>query len=440
MSIKPVSSSNCNPASAPQTNVLPQPSNSFWQSRMTQKEFCGLTTVEITRICMRLLSIGSGLGGLGIATAAVLGAVSGPMGLIAIPCILASVGALWYSFQFDDYENPEEMVKFRNEAARMSFEQVMQAHGWNSVLRWGILTTDQFAEKYREQMRGKNLVEIIHAHENAQRHLAQCVYRQFEHQVPSPAEWRGQWRAETAAKTFEEIIQTYPLDKLERFNLVEAGEMQRIKDLKKDFDGVKENYGAAVAPIEREFKANTEVFQRAYQSDCSRAEQHYNDNWAVRSLKAFELNHVRERQTIQGTANQRKTEAKLRFDRSVAAITSNGQIPYNNLSARDKLLYDQQNNELQVSMLTADNEARLQIANIDARWIVERTRLNAEENRVRGERAQMHNEAKARYDAAVVGHRQHKEQLMAPFSATFRSSVGDLNCRYRAYLRTIGVA
>jgi hypothetical protein len=407
---------------------------------MTQKGFCGLNTVEITRICMRLLSIGSGIGGVGITAAAALGAVSWPIGLIAIPCILASAGALWYTFQFNNYENPEEMIKFRNEAARMSFEQVMQAHGWNSVLRWGILTTDQFGEKYREQMHGKNLVEIIHAYENAQRHLAESSYRQFEYQIPSPAEWRGQWRTETAAKTFEEIIQTYPLDELERFNLVEAGEMQRIKDLKKDFDGVKENYETATARIEREFQANTEVFQRAHQSDCSRAEQHYNGNWAVRRLTAFELEHVRERQTVQGTANQRKNEARQRFDRSVAAITNNGQIPYNNLPARDKLLYDQQNNELQVSMTTADTEARLQIANIDARYIGERTRLNAEENRVRAERTQMQNEAKARYDAAVVCHRQHKEQQMAPFTATFRSSVGDLNGRYCAYLRTIGVA
>jgi hypothetical protein len=88
--------------------------------------------------------------------------------------------------------------------------------------------------------------------------------------------------------------------------------------------------------------------------------------------------------------------------------------------------------------MQADNTARIQIANIDSRCIGERSRLNSEELRVREERTRMTNEAKGRYDTAVLSHCQHKEQRLVPVNASFRSAVNDLNGSYRAYLRTIG--
>jgi hypothetical protein len=425
-----------------QTNPIPQtsPSPGFWGARSTQHGFAGMTAAETTRVSMRLLSIATGIGAFGAAATALLGMVSWPIGLLAVPLALGSAGALWYSFQFNDYENPEELVKFRHEAGPLSFEQVMQTHGWNNVLRWGILNVEQFSDKYRQHMRGKNLVEIINAHENAQRHLSQCPYPRYEYQLPSPAEWRAKWRSETAAKSFEEILQSYPLKKLESFNLVETGEMHKIKDLKRIYDEVKENFDSASARIEKEFQANTAVFQREQQCDSALIEAEYDNNWAVKRLQAFELDYVRERQTVQDTASRRKNEAKERFETAIAPITKNGKIAYNKLPPNDKALYDQRNNELQVSISQADNDARLQIAAIDARCITEKTRLNVEKVRVEALRDEKLAAAKNRYDISVVYHRQYKERQMAPVTATFKSIVDDLNGRYRAYLRTIGVA
>lgn len=416
------------------------PSPAFWGARTTQRGFAGLTTAELTRLSMRLLSMATGVGGIGVVAAAILGAVAWPIGLIAIPCALCSVGALWYSFQFDDYENPEELTKLRQETGQLSFEQVMQTHGWNNVLRWGILTADQFSDKYRQHMRGKNLVEIIDAHENTQRHLSLCPYQRYEYQVPSPAEWRGKWRSETAAKTLEEIIETYPLDKLKSFNLVEMGEMHRIEDLKRVYADVKANFDSASARIEREFQGNTDIYQREYQSDSASIEREYCNNCGVHRLQVFELEYLRERQTVQDAANRRRSEARERFERAIAAITNNGQTAYTKLLPREKALYDQKNNELQISISQTDNDASAQIAAIDARCIGEKARLNAEEARAKALRDQKLTAAKTRYDLSVGNYRQHKERQMAPVTATFRSAVNDLNGRYRAYLRTIGVA
>jgi hypothetical protein len=437
MSVNSVFQRNSDGGSVPRAI---ETSKSTTKNDLWQNSCCGLTTTEITRLCLRLLGIGTTGAGISVAVAAASGMITWPLGLLAIPCLLGATGAVWYSFQLNDYENPEELAKFRDDASKMSLDQVMQAHGWSHVLRWGIITAEQFTSKYRQQMRGKNLVQIIDAYENGARHLSQCPYSRFDYQIPTPSEWKGQWRKETAAKAFDEIIQTYPLDKLEKYNLLEVGELQRLKNLKRDYDGIKGNYDTQVAQIEREFQNNTQTYLHSYQTESARETQVYHDHWAVRRLKIFELDYNRERQTVQGTLNSRKNEARNRFNRSVATMTNNGQILYDKLTSRDKILYDQQNQELQISIMQADNESRVQIANIDSRFIEERSRLGAEESRVKGERIRKIDESKGRYDTAVSEHRQHKERRMVPIETAFRSSMSDLNSRYRAYLRTIGIA
>jgi hypothetical protein len=412
----------------------------FWQAKMTQNGFCGMTTTEATRFSLRLLGMGSAGACVTAITATVLGATTWPIGLLSIPCALGAAGAIWYSFQLDDYENSEELAKFRDDASRMNLEQVMQVYGWNHVLQWGIITAEQFTDKYRQQMRGKNLVEIIDSYESAIRHLTQCHYCRFDYQIPIPAEWKGQWRGEVATKTFEQIIQTYPLDKLEKYNLLEVGELCCIKNLKHDYDGIQGNYNTQIAQIEGEFQRNTELYQCTYQSECSQADQSYNENVTVRRLKDFELDYVRQRQMVHETANRHKNEARDLFNRSVAALTNHGEISYDRLSGGDKLFYDKQNNELQISILQADNEAQTQISHIDRLCIEERTRLHTEEQRIRNERIRITDEAKRRYDTAVSSHFQNKQQRLAPIELRFRSAVEDINGRYHAYLRTIGVA
>jgi hypothetical protein len=413
--------------------------NDFWQGRMIQEGFGGITSTEVARFSLRLLGmIGIGAG-ITAVTVAALGIVAWPVALLVIPCALVAAGAIWHSFQFSDYENPKELAKFREDASRMSLEHVMQAHGWNNVLHWGIITAEQFTEKYRQQMQGKTLVEIMNAYENTERHLSHCPHRRFDYHIPTPSECRGQWRAETATKSFEEIIQTYSLDRLEKYNLLEAGELRRIKDLKSIYDGFKTHYDAQTAPFEREFQNNTEIHRRAFQSESAHADRVYNENGAVRRLSVFELEYIRERQVAQDTGNRRKNEARDRFNRSVATITNDGRILYEKLPPRDKILYNQQNNELQMSLIQANNDVGTQIAIIDSRCIGERVRLNAEEARAKADRARMLDEAKRRYEDVVSTYRQRKVDQTATMTATFDASVRDIDGRYRSYLRTVGV-
>lgn len=415
------------------------PSTGTWKGREVQDNFSGPSFAEISRLVLRSLGLAMAGGGIATLAAVALGAATWPFALIAIPCALGAAATSWYSLQFDNYENPEELAKFRDDATPMSLEKVMQTHGWDTVLRWGIISAEQFSDKFRLQMRGKNLIEIIDSYEKAMHHISQCSYRKFDYHVPAPSEWREQWHSETAVKTFEEIIQTYPLDKLEKYNLLESGELRRIKELKTDYEKIKANYDGEDAKAEKGFQRNTTEHQERYQSDCEYAQYCYNNDESVKRLKVFEIENLRERQAVQETASRRKAEARTRFENAIAEMTNRGLISYERLSSKDKALYDQHNNAMQLSIVQADNEARTQFANIDARRIEEKNRLNQEESRVKAVREAALKAAKDRYDSATSSHLQHKKEEVAPSHIRFRGAVDDLNGRYRAYLRTIGV-
>jgi hypothetical protein len=418
----------------------PVAQSDFWQARSVQDAFCGMTSAEATRLALRLFG-GAAVGtGMALVALAAIGTVTWSLAFVALPCLIGATGAILYSTTFDDYENPEELERFRHDAAQMNLDQVAHAHGWTNVLQWGILTLDQFLQKYRQQLQGKDLVAIINYYEKVSMLISQASHPRFEYRVPSPRECRGQWHIETAAKTFEEIVRIYPLEKLEKYNILEVGELNCLKGLKRDFDTIKGQHDNQVSAVEREFQNSTAVFKQIYDRACSQAEQLYENNEGVRELKRFDLRYARERQVVQNGSIQRKNEARARFDRSIAAFTNNGQIPYERLNPSEKAIYDQQHRELQLSQLQAENEAYVQIASIDARCLNDRIRFNADELRAKTVRDRTIAEAKVNYDMAVASHRINKEGRLRPIDAAFRSSVNDFNQRYRSYLRINGIA
>jgi hypothetical protein len=396
-----------------------------------------LTGVEAQRAALRVLGIIAVGAGMALVSLAVIGTVVPQVALIAIPCALFAMGTLGYSATLNDYENPEELERFQRDAARMSLESVVSTHGWKNVLRWGILSQDQFATKFRQHLQDKNLVQIMDYYENVTRQIAEAPYVRYDYQIPNPREYRGQWRTETATITFEELIQRYSLDKLERYGIVETGEMHSLRDLSRDYEAIRINYTTRVAQVEREFAAITEGFRRTREATSAAANQLYNGNWAVTQLNNIETRNVREREAVLNGAQRRKDEAQGRYNRCIMSLTNNGQIPYERLSPREQGVYNQQNVELQVARATADNEARQQIAHINTRYVIERSSLNAEESRVRNERNQLLRAAQETYDRDIAPHNQRRINTLQPIEAAFRSSVNDINGRYRAYLRTV---
>lgn len=410
------------------------PSSDFWMGRTVQNAYFGLTSAEATRLTLRILAICAVSTGVGIVSFA-----TGPATLLAIPCFLGAIGAIWYSTNQDDYENREDLERYRRDAMGMGLDAVAQAHGWTNLLQWGIFTPDVFVQKYRSHLHGKNLVAIINYYEKVSALIAQVHHLRFQYQLPPPREWSGQWRQETATMTFDQIIQTYSLEKLEKYHILEIGELQRLQALKRDLEEIKKSYDKDIAVVERDFEIFTADFKRIYDIACVEADQAYNSNPALRDLRDLELRFVRDRETIQTRLSRRKSEAKAHFVDSVAPLTKNGAISQQRLTSSEKTTFNLHNSDFNREEAHAELEARTQFMEMNIRCQMDRERLNADVSTARSERDRKKNEAKAIFDADVASMKKSKIELLRPIEAAFQSSISDINHRYRSYLRTLGV-
>jgi hypothetical protein len=410
---------------------------SLWKNRLVTHNFGGLTSLETARLASRLLALT--MVGCGIAAVYLsgIGIIASPFALLAIPCAIIIGGVIIYNIRLNDYENPDELLKFQRDAAKMNFESVFQAYGWNDVLRFGILDPEQFAQKYREQVQGMNLLEVIAYYEKTLHRISQCSFHKFRYSVPSPRESADLWSKETEKKTFENIIATYPLDKLQKYSIVEKNELNCIYNLKKDYEVLKLDRDAKVLHFQKEFDANTLAFKRAYDAECTRAHDVYAQSDAVKELQGCELHYAKERQAVQQQLNSSKVEARARFEAEVASFTQQGSISYSSLSNENKARHDQSKFKLQQAENQADTVARLRIEQINAARNERLIHLNREKDRLALERNQTLEAAKKRYDEGVVTHLQRKQEGTRPFEESFQSSVADLNGRYQAYLRTV---
>lgn len=418
-------------------NYLTNEKNVSHRFRESLRNHSGPTSVEIKHVAARLLGTGLIAGG-GVTTFfSLLGIVTWPVSLLSIPSVLIGVGLI-YGLRLQKYENPEQLEQFRREAVRMSLSELIQAYGWRDLLRFEILTPDRFAQKYRAHLQGKGLIEIIDFYEKAVSYVLSSNCR-GEYSIPPVSEFAEKWRSETAGLSYQEIIQKYSLDKLEKYGVLSREELNHIKDLKNDYLVFKRYRDEKAEQMEQQFNQETAQAKQDCDAECARAEQLYHNDNGVKQLQAFELNYTRKRQEIQQAQNQSKLEARDVFHRAIAPYTEGGKIVYSQLSAGNKLLFDAELQTLRVAENHIDTAARLQIEKIDQERKTHLTRLHTEEERIRREKIRVIEEAKARYDLAIAQPLQRKTEGLRPIDEAFSSSMLGLNSRYRAYLYLVGV-
>lgn len=420
---------------------IPRPTiqSDFWEERSVQSPFSGLSAIEANRLTLRLLAGGGIAVAGGLALLTVLGILTGPVGWVIIPSLLGSIAVIFYTTR-DRRDIPEELERYQNNASKMTFDQVGQAHGWTNVLQWGILTPEVFAKKYRMQLQGKDLMSVINYYEKISAALSQTPYPRYDYQIPSPYESRGMWRQETQVKTFEEILRTYPLDKLRKYNILDPDELKCIENLSRDLDAIEREAVDKLDAIEREFLSKTEGYKKTYDALLSKENEIYKFDAAICKLQEFNLLYVRERQVAQDRVAKQKKMANDDFDRRAAVITEKGRIPYARLEPTPKLSYDQLSMQFLATLTQIESEGQRQIEKIDAAFRSDHMRLIAQEQKASSVRDYRIDQAKQDYDAAVASHLASKEKLIQPIETAFRSSMNDINRRYRLALRIMGIS
>lgn len=408
-----------------------------WNERSVQNGFFGMSAQEVTCFALRSLGVAASCGGIALVSLAIFQIVAWPVALFAIPCAAVAMGFFWSSHQFFDYENPEVIQKYRHEALHKHLDQIASEHGWTNLLRHGILLPDQFVTKYREQVANMNLNANIEYYEKVQQRFSECPDKKFEYQIPHPSEWRRLWRQETQAKTFEEIVTGYSIENLERYSLLEIGELNRVKALKGNYDSIKRQHEADIAPTMRRYENGISEFKRTYDRSRGSADFAYNHHAAVVALQDFEHRVTQERLQVQNVANQRKQAAQGRFDLQVAPLTDRGKKSIHRLSPEEMQIYNNFKHEFQLAESRADAEANEQLVRIDVRVRAEKEHHTREKRAATQIRDTAHQEAKRIYDAAIAPFCQTRDAELAPFTQALQSSLNDLTLRYRAYLRTI---
>ena len=235
--------------------------------------------------------------------------------------------------------------------------------------------------------------------------------------------------------SFEQIIGTYPLDKLQKYAILDSGELRCIQELKGVYEVIKAAYDAKVARLEQEFQGWTVDQNRTYGQRCAYAHLLYRNHAAVRELQDFEFIYTRERQQALELQSRSKGEARQRFDSAVALLTDHGRIAYSELPEFQRIRYEHQLQVLQCAQSLADASASECIGQIDARRVQRLGELNAEERRAKEVLQASLTEAKALYDAAVAPQLTQKRARLDPIESSFRSSASDFNGRYRSWLR-----
>lgn len=381
-----------------------------------------LQNLDITRFIARLFHgslIAGGVGTLGFAAFQV---ISWPVGLtVSSFFILAALGVKGYQNRHLDYEGPLELRRLHLKASQMSLDEIVSLHGWSDLFRLKILSPDQFKEKYKQQIEGKGLKEVVSYYEKTMRILSQYSSSSFDYQLPRPRDCVGLWRKEVAGKGCDEIFQTYCFEMLECHGLVEQKELNCLKTLKTAYANIKAQHAQSIASIEREFQEATQAKRDQYEMKCQRAHQTYSSNPAVIELQGFELKHTREKKSILEAQNRRMQEATLRYE---AAIASTDQQEQQNRYRR----------ELSEAQLRITQDVSQQIHRIDRERQERLVILNREEARLKDERDQLILSLKGQYEVSIQEHSENKERRLRPIRAALQSSLNDCNARYRAHL------
>jgi hypothetical protein len=379
-----------------------------------------LENLDFTRCLVKSFALTLAGGSVGAITLASLGIVSWSVGgVVAVPSALLALGVNIYHNQCLDYEGGDELQKMGAKASQMSLDDVILSYGWKEMLRLRIISPDQFRDKYRQQIHGKSIKEVIKHYEKMVGLLTQYAPSNSDYLIPRPSECTGLWQRETTGKNCEEIFQNYSLEVLGQYGVVKEGELACLKQLKCVYETIKREHAAAVAQIEEQFNEDTKPQRDDFKTRCQPARQLHTHR--VKEVGEFELKQTQRREWILEAQSRRIEKARQKYHTALAS------------GKKDKVDLAKRKWETEESNARRDTQQKIDALN---RERPERfSNLQQKEKQARGEKERVVAGLKTGYQASIQEHLQRKEERLKPLHAALKSSIADCDARYRAYLR-----
>ncbi|MGE3535758.1 MAG: hypothetical protein AB7H48_13155, partial [Parachlamydiales bacterium] len=263
--------------------------NGFWTQRSVQNGFPCFSSSQVEVISWRLLGTTALIGAGALVGLAAFEIIALPVALYAIPSLMLASYSFWHSTTIDDYENEEQLAQMREEAQRMTLEQVAARFEWRKIFENRILTPSQFVNLYRRQVLPMGVIELVNYYEKVKRH-ADPFNETSGHfyAVPHPREHAAKWTTETQNKTFKQIIIEYPLEKLEMLGMIDFSEMQKIRELLVTYRLAEAGYQAQEELANQEYQAATAMSRQVLERALGAIDGIYQANEAVRANQGFE--------------------------------------------------------------------------------------------------------------------------------------------------------
>jgi len=413
--------------------------NGFWTQRSVQNGFPCFSSSQVEVISWRLLGTTALIGAGTLVGLAAFEIIALPVALYAIPSLMLASYSFWHSTTIDDYENEEQVAQMREEAQRMTLEQVAARFEWHKIFENRILTPSQFVNLYRRQVLPMGVVQLVNYYEKVTRH-ADPFNETSSHfyAVPHPREHAAKWQTETQNKTFKQIITEYPLEKLEMLGMIDFSEMQKIRELLVTYRLAEAGYQAQEELANQEYQAATAMSRQVLERALGAIDGIYQANEAVRANQGFENREMIDRLAIENESAGRLREARDQHQERIAAIFPNGRIiARENLTPEHRLIYDQSVITLHRAEMEIGQNLNQRLQQHDDRYSRQRAELNAEIERVSQACSQMRERAQEQFRQDSEPANQAREQRLRPHREQFERIAVDLDRTYRAYLRQL---
>lgn len=413
--------------------------NGFWTQRSVQNGFPCFSAAQVEVISWRLLGTAALIGAGALVGLAAFEIVVLPVALYAIPSLILASYAFWHSTTIDDYDHEEEIMRMRNDAQRMTLDQVAERFEWHKIFEDRILSPSQFVNLYRRQVQSMGVNELVNYYEKVSRHAEPFNESAgFSYAVPHPREHAAKWRTETQNKTFEEIISGYPLDKLERLGMIDYSELQKIRELLVTYRIAESGFNAQKELADQEFEQTIAPCRQALDQSLESIEAIYNTNEAVRASQGFQNREMLARLEIENGSATRLREAREQHQQRIAVLYPNRRvIARENLTPPNRAIYDRSFLELHRAEQTIAQDLQQRLAQHDANFSRQRTELNVEIQRVRETCDRMRASSQERFRQDILPAEQARERRLQPHLEQFGRIATDLDRTYRAYLRQL---
>lgn len=153
--------------------------------------------------------------------------------IIAIPSLTVAGYLMWTVKRVKDYQDPEMLERYRNEASYRQLEATAKEHGWVNMLQYEIPRKGDFPAQYNAMMlRARNFNDLIALYEiiSAARQKCMDEDKPVPFEIPDPGAFKTRFTEEIQGKSLLDLFGQYDFEKLYQYGIINKSSLTAEKN------------------------------------------------------------------------------------------------------------------------------------------------------------------------------------------------------------------